>query len=164
VTGPWSSPAEQLATSLDRLVAAVNRERAALAALRGDLTATSLLALSHLRGHGPLSPGALSDALLMSPGGTTAVIRRLVAAGLVVREAGPGNQHGVRLSITREGVALGAIAVDANALEGEPIDILALIDAIVAAAEQRAAHLAQAVAQEFHADATADVPALIRWG
>jgi len=164
VTDLPPSPAEQLGALLDRFVAAVNRERAALAALRGEVTATDLLALSHLRTRGSLSPGALSRALLMSPSGTSAVIHRLVAAGLTVREPGSGNQRDVRVSVTREGAALGAIAVSANALDGESVDILALIGAVAVAAERRAADLAQEVQAAAGTDAAAEVPALVRWG
>jgi DNA-binding MarR family transcriptional regulator len=152
----------ELAASLERLVAAVNRERAALAALRGDVTATDLLALSHLRRRASLSPGALARALLMSPSGTTGVLRRLVAAGLAVRSAGAGNHRDVRVSATRDGVELGAIAVEAKTLEGGSIDMVALIDAIAMAVEQRTDELVQEEREAAVADT--GVPTVVRWG
>jgi DNA-binding MarR family transcriptional regulator len=155
-----------LAIAVDRVVAAVVRERSALAALRGDVTATDLLALSYLRRREALSPGALGRALLLSPSGTTAVIHRLVDAGLAVRSPGPANHRDVRVSATPEGVALGMVAVPSDddvrdALAAES-DTVALIDVVAEAAERRAAE----IIDEEHETASrgAGVPGPVPWG
>lgn len=46
----------------------------------------------------------LAASLLLSSGGTTNVVHRLVAAGLVVREPDPGDRRGSAVRLTDEGV------------------------------------------------------------
>ena len=153
-------PTSELAASLDRLVAAVMRERAALAVVRGDVTASDVQALGHLR-QGPLSPGALGRALLLSPSGTTSVVQRLVRAGLAVRTSASANHRNVRLIATRQGLALGAIAVEADVAQNDLSDLVSLIDAIAQAAGQRAADLVQT---NDEVTVARSAPDLVRWG
>ena len=50
-----------------------------------------------------MGPGELARALQLSASGTTGVIRRLVAAGLVDRDSGPANNRDVRVrAVDRE--------------------------------------------------------------
>lgn len=85
-----------LADGLARLVEAVICHTAALARER-DVTSTDIRAVGLLARAGELRPGELAQALGISSGGTSSVINRLVAAGLVRRDSGPANQHDVRL-------------------------------------------------------------------
>jgi DNA-binding MarR family transcriptional regulator len=85
-----------LADGLARLVEAVMRHTAALARAR-DVTSTDVRAAGLLARAGELRPGELARALGISSSGTSSVINRLVAAGLLRRDSGPANQHDVRL-------------------------------------------------------------------
>jgi DNA-binding MarR family transcriptional regulator len=58
------------------------RQRADAASLLG-ITVTDVLALQHLARAGQVTPGALSDRLQLTSGGTSAVVRRLERHGLV---------------------------------------------------------------------------------
>lgn len=94
-------PGALIRAAVERLVLAASRASAATAALM-DLSATELRALHHVGQAGELSPAGLSEALLLSPSGTTGVIKRLTAADLLLRSPGPGNQRHVRLHLTVE--------------------------------------------------------------
>ena len=59
------------------------------------LRGTELAALDHLFRAGPLQPRDLSDRLHLGPGATTALIDRLQAAGLVVRDQHPVDRRSV---------------------------------------------------------------------
>jgi DNA-binding MarR family transcriptional regulator len=64
-----------------------------------------LLALHHVGRRDDITPGELSQVLLLSSGGTTAMIDRLTSAGLVTRSPGAGGRRRVLLQITAEGRA-----------------------------------------------------------
>jgi DNA-binding MarR family transcriptional regulator len=91
--------------SVARLVAAATRQRAALAATLG-ITPTDLLALHHIGRVDDLTPGELAQALLLSSGGTAAVVDRLSRAGLVSRTTGSGSRRRVLLRLTPEARSL----------------------------------------------------------
>ncbi len=77
-----------LRASLERIVAAGTRQRAAAARALGLLD-SDVLALQHLVRARELSPGALAARMPLSPAGTAAVIDRLQRAGLLTRERHP---------------------------------------------------------------------------
>ncbi|WP_272473567.1 MarR family winged helix-turn-helix transcriptional regulator [Baekduia alba] len=85
-----------LADGLARLVESAVRHMAALGRARA-LTPTDLRALGLVKRSGSMRPGELARALQISASGTTGVIRRRVAAGLVRRDSGPANHRDVRL-------------------------------------------------------------------
>jgi DNA-binding MarR family transcriptional regulator len=85
-----------LADSLARLIESAVSHTTALARAR-DLTPTDLRALGLVKRGGSMRPGELALALQLSASGTTSVIRRLVAAGLVHRDSGPANHRDVLL-------------------------------------------------------------------
>jgi DNA-binding MarR family transcriptional regulator len=114
-------PGALIGAAIERLVLAASRARSATAVLM-DLSPTDLLALRQIGQAGEMSPGSLAEALLLSPSGTTGVIKRLGAAGLLARVPGPGNQRHVRLHLTAEGER--AIAPFAAPLQRE-LDALA---------------------------------------
>jgi DNA-binding MarR family transcriptional regulator len=61
-----------------------------------------------------LTPTELSRALLLSSGGTSNVMHRLVAAGLVEREADPADGRSTRVRLTAAGVRTAEAAVLAS--------------------------------------------------
>ena len=68
------------------------------------------------RARGPLTMTELSRWLLVSNGNATAVVDRLVADGLVARQAAPGDRRAVRVALTAAGAARFAqLAVDHEA-------------------------------------------------
>lgn len=76
-------------------------------------------------------PSELASALLLSSGGTTNVLHRLVAAGLVVREADPADRRSVWVHLTPDGVraaeevVLATNAAQAALLSRLPTDLAA---------------------------------------
>ncbi|WP_037079431.1 MarR family winged helix-turn-helix transcriptional regulator [Pseudonocardia spinosispora] len=63
-------------------------------------------------------PHELASSLLLSSGGTTNVLHRLTAAGLVRREADPDDRRSVRVQLTPEGVrAAEEVVLAANAAQ-----------------------------------------------
>jgi DNA-binding MarR family transcriptional regulator len=114
-----------LTDGLARLVESAVRHTVALARAR-DLTPTDLRALGLVKRGGSMRPGELAQALQLSPSGTTGVIRRLVAAGLVHRDSGPANHRNVRVrAVGREAeqlrvVPAGQVAAACEALGLSP--------------------------------------------
>jgi DNA-binding MarR family transcriptional regulator len=113
------------------LVESTVSHTAALARAR-DLTPTDLRALGLVKRGGSMRPGELARALQLSASGTTSVIRRLVAAGLVDRDSGPANHRDVRVrAVDRQAeqlrvspdsqVAAACDLMDLGASEGEAI-------------------------------------------
>ncbi|HEX6389049.1 MAG TPA: MarR family transcriptional regulator [Solirubrobacteraceae bacterium] len=98
-------PGRLTRTAVDRLVNASLRQRAAVAAIAG-LRRTDLLALDHIAGRESVTPSALARMLYLSSGGTTAVVDRLVDAGLVERTPGTGRRDRVVLLVTDRGAAV----------------------------------------------------------
>ncbi len=67
------------------------------------LTMTQLGVLEALHHKGPLTQRALIRKVLTSPGNMTAVVDKLEAAGLVVRQPCPEDRRSVYVVLTREG-------------------------------------------------------------
>ncbi|WP_405372853.1 MULTISPECIES: MarR family winged helix-turn-helix transcriptional regulator [unclassified Microbacterium] len=89
--------------------------RSELAAL--DLTPAEFDILAALRRQGApfaMRPRDLAHSLMLSSGGTTNVVHRLVTRGLASREADPDDARGKILRLTADGVALAERAVLAN--------------------------------------------------
>lgn len=157
--------------TLVRLVTAVERQRAAACARHG-MTPAELLALAHLQRSGPTSPAELARVLLLSSGGTTAVIDRLARAGLVERTRATARGSRTAVSLTREGQARmdalsapleAAIAAELGGAESFELPVLErLLVRLADAAERDAEHQAAEVATA--ATAAASVPGPIRWG
>lgn len=73
---------------------------------RQGLSLTEFEALASLRGAPPpheLTPGALYDAILISSGGLTKVMRGLAARGLVSRGAGEADRRSKPVRLTEKG-------------------------------------------------------------
>jgi DNA-binding MarR family transcriptional regulator len=99
-----------------------------------DLTPAEFDVLAALRRAGkPYArrPNDLTRALLMSSGGTSNVVNRLAARGLVARRPDPDDRRGTLVALTPDGVALAEEAVRAStaahaaALAGVPDPVLA---------------------------------------
>lgn len=77
-----------------------------------------------------IKPNQLADSLMLSTGGTSNVINRLAAAGLVEREADPEDGRSTLIRLTDDGVALAERAVRANSaahseiFAGVPAEVL----------------------------------------
>lgn len=95
-------PSWLIRAAADRLAAAAARQRAALAKTLG-LQRADLLALYYLGRRDDTTPSELATQLMLSSGGTTAVINRLQAAGLLVRDPGPSGHRRVLLRLTAHG-------------------------------------------------------------
>ncbi|RZS45164.1 DNA-binding MarR family transcriptional regulator [Herbihabitans rhizosphaerae] len=88
------------------------------------LTATEFDVLAALRRSGKpyrLRSNELSKSLLLSTGGTSNVINRLVARRLAERDADPGDGRSTRISLTPDGVALAEKALIANSRAHESV-------------------------------------------
>lgn len=81
-----------------RLVESVTRHTALLARAR-KLSPVDLRAVGLIDRAGELRRGELAHALDLSSSGTSSVISRLMAAGLLDRVSGPANHRDVRLRI-----------------------------------------------------------------
>ncbi|GJM23372.1 MAG: MarR family transcriptional regulator [Planctomycetota bacterium] len=82
-----------------------------------ELALSSFDVLATLRRQGApyrLTPTELSRTILLTPGAMTNRIDRLEAAGLVRREAQPGDRRGVRVSLTEQGLATVDSALEAR--------------------------------------------------
>ncbi|QNP76212.1 MarR family transcriptional regulator [Streptomyces roseirectus] len=78
-----------------------------------------------------MKPNRLARALMLSSGGTTNVTHRLVARGLVVREADPEDARSTWLRLTPEGVDTAERAVvsvgeatQSDLFDGAPTDLV----------------------------------------
>jgi DNA-binding MarR family transcriptional regulator len=156
-----------LADGLARLIESAVRHTTALARTR-DLTPTDLRALGLVDRAGSMRPGELARALQISASGTTGVIRRLVAVGLVRRDSGPANHRDVRLrAVGPEAEKLRAAPASHVATACEGLDLSAPERGAIAAFVLRLAELVEVDADAMRATATrADVrvPAPPRWG
>jgi DNA-binding MarR family transcriptional regulator len=92
-------PAATLRACLLRKALADCRQRAAAASLLG-VTTTDVLALQHLARAGTITPGALSDRLQLTSGGTTAVVQRLERHGLVTSGPHPDDGRSTLLRLS----------------------------------------------------------------
>lgn len=95
---------------------------------RHGLTKAEYEVLAILRATGSpyrLKPNELAQALLLSSGGTTNIVHRLVAAELVTREADPDDRRSSAVRLTAEGVEKADTAVLAvNAVHGALLEPL----------------------------------------
>lgn len=133
-----------ISASLDRHAAASARRVSGAAALLG-LRDSDVRALQQLLRAGELTPGALSRALQLSSGGTTALINRLMAAGLVSRHPHPGDARRTILRPTADAARQTADVLGALAGEIDEL-VAALSTSEVACLERflaRAADLAE---------------------
>ena len=73
-----------------------------------------------------LSPGELSDALLLSTGAMTNRLDRLEEDGLVVRNPEPRDRRGVQVELTPKGLEVLAGAIEEQA--AKEIELLAVLD------------------------------------
>ena len=120
-----------LAADLD---AATRRELPAL-----GLTPAEFDVLVALRRSGKpyrLTPNALSRALLLSSGGTSNVVNRLVARGLVRRVSHPDDGRSTLIQLSADGKRLAETAVRANTAAHE--EVLAAVPPTVARAATEA--------------------------
>jgi len=92
--------ASALAVAVNRLSRRLRQER------DSDLTATQLSALGTLRGHGPLTAGALAMHERVQPPSMTRTVNCLVEAGTVRREPHPTDGRQVVLHLSEQGAAL----------------------------------------------------------
>lgn len=114
-------------------------EYTVLRVLSGDDTATGV------------SPSRLAEAVLISSGGMTKVIDRLVRAGLVERAVDPNDRRGVLVSLTPAGRDMSA-AASASYTEGRS-RVLARLDRSERATIDRGL---QRLLDAFEADRAAD--------
>ncbi len=160
-----------IAASLDRLVAASARQRAGVAAILG-VTPTDVLALQHVARGDRLTPTDLAERLRLSSSGTTAVINRLAAAGLVSREIDPANRRRVLLRPAARAATLsaqlcGPLLADIDGLAGELTpEARALVEQFLARLADLGEHHADRTVTESEAAARAaiDVRRPVRWG
>lgn len=68
------------------------------------LNPTDVQALSQIANAGQISPGALSERLVLTPGGTNGVLRRLQAARLITRDTSPADRRDVTVTVTGAGM------------------------------------------------------------
>jgi DNA-binding MarR family transcriptional regulator len=71
-----------------------------------ELTPSQVAALVSVERHGPLTLGRLAEIERVTPPSITRVVAALEAAGLVSREADPGDRRVARVSITPDGTLL----------------------------------------------------------
>lgn len=92
--------AEQTRSAVARLARRLRAERP------GDaLSSNKIGVLSHLRRHGPSSPGELAAAERQQPQSLTRVFAELELAGLVRRTPNAADRRGAVLELTRAGAA-----------------------------------------------------------
>ena len=139
---------------LARLIA-----RSAQAALRGlDLTPTEFELLAALRAHAPphrLTPGDLTDAMLISSGGATKLLKGLEARGLIRRPPSGRDRRSRPVELSPKGRALAERAMAAVQAAEAPMmeamgaawrgegDLAAALVALAAAAERARAGQAE---------------------
>lgn len=113
ILGQWHRERPELDVSPMGIFGRVTRlarlqRSASEARLAGSgLNAAEFDVLATLRRAGPphaLTPGALADAVMVTSGGMTGRVDRLVAAGHVVREPDPDDRRSVRVRLTASGL------------------------------------------------------------
>ncbi len=98
-----SEDVRKVGAGMRRVILASDDARASLAANLG-IEVTELTALGHLTEAGQLTPKELSARLGITPGSVTGVADRLVAAGMIRREAHPTDRRSLLLRATPAGV------------------------------------------------------------
>ena len=117
--GPTSELAKRLRTLAAELDAATRRELPAF-----GLTVAEFDVLVALRRSGKpyrLTPNALSRSLMLSTGGTSNVVNRLVARGLARRTNHPDDARSTLIQLTADGRRLAERAVVANTAAHETV-------------------------------------------
>jgi DNA-binding MarR family transcriptional regulator len=104
--GPAREPATdgELAARLRLLIMRLQRRLRVEA--EDELTPSQVAALVSVERHGPLTLGRLAEIERVTPPSITRVVAALEAAGLVSREADPGDRRVARVSITAQGSEL----------------------------------------------------------
>ncbi|GAA0590954.1 MarR family transcriptional regulator [Kutzneria viridogrisea] len=119
VLGPGTELVKRVLVLAADLDAATRRELPAF-----DLTPAEYEVLVGLRRSGPpyrLKPGELGRALLLSSGGTSNIVNRLTARGLVTRESDPDDGRGTLICLTEQGGQLAEAAVKASSAAHEEV-------------------------------------------
>jgi DNA-binding MarR family transcriptional regulator len=117
--GPMSELTKRIMVLAADLDAATRRELPAL-----GLTAAEFDVLAALRRSGRpfrLTPNALSRSLLLSTGGTSNVVNRLSARGLVRREHHPDDGRSTLIQLTADGKRLAENAIRVNTAAHEEV-------------------------------------------
>ena len=157
--------------SLERFVAASERQRAALAKLLGLLD-SDVVALENILRAGELSAVALARRMPLSPGGTAAVIDRLCTAGLISRTRDPRDRRRVVLRATpgveqrlRELLAPLVADIDATTRELSATERASAERFLACLADVCERHADRMLtAAEAAAHAAVDVPSPVLWG
>jgi DNA-binding MarR family transcriptional regulator len=162
-----AEPGAVLADCVSRLVAVSVRHRAAWAARLG-VHPTDLLALSGLARAGTLGPGELARALALSSGGASAVIARLVGAGLIERHPGATNQRHVVLRLTAKARAMSMLTLEGHvtdiaATAASSPDERAAIERFLSRLVDAVDHEADAVQVALRRARVGDLPSPPRW-
>jgi DNA-binding MarR family transcriptional regulator len=157
--------------SLERFVAASERQRVALAKLLGLLD-SDVVALENILRAAELSAVALARRMPLSPGGTAAVIDRLCTAGLISRTRDPRDRRRVVLRATpgveqrlRELHAPLVADIDATTRElsaTERASAERFLACLADVCEQHADRMLTAA--EAAAHVAVDVPSPVLWG
>ena len=157
--------------SLERFVAASERQRAALAKLLGLLD-SDVVALENILRAAELSAVALARRMPLSSGGTAAVIDRLCTAGLISRTRDPRDRRRVVLRATsgveqRLGELLAPLVADIDAATGElsaaqRASVERFLACLADVCERHADRLLTAA--EAAARAGVEVPTPVLWG
>jgi DNA-binding MarR family transcriptional regulator len=126
--GPTSELAKRLLVLADDLREATRRELPTLGLTIGEFDV--LVALRRTGKPYRLTPNALSRALLLSSGGTSNVVNRLVARGLVRRVSHPDDGRSTLIQLSADGKRLAETAVRANTAAHE--EVLAAVPPAVA--------------------------------
>ncbi|HEX5339951.1 MAG TPA: MarR family transcriptional regulator [Gammaproteobacteria bacterium] len=97
--------AQEIVRALRRITRSMDISSRQLISARG-LSIPQLLCLQHLREHGPLSSGALAQAMALSPPTITGILDRLELRGLLNRERRPEDKRRVLVALTPAGRTL----------------------------------------------------------
>lgn len=97
-----SSELSELVDRLSRLSLANEQLRSALAK-ELEIGLPELSAVAYIENEGFTTPKALASSLSIATGSATALIDRLVAAGLITREPNPSDRRSVLLTLTARG-------------------------------------------------------------
>jgi DNA-binding MarR family transcriptional regulator len=89
--------ASRLRTTLLRTSRRLRDERV------GDLSDSQMAVLGQLVGHGPMTPGDLAERERVRPPSMTRIVQHLLEAGLVERNAHPGDGRQVLIDATPQG-------------------------------------------------------------
>ncbi|MGQ0838574.1 MarR family winged helix-turn-helix transcriptional regulator [Actinokineospora sp.] len=119
VLGPTTELTKRVLVLAEDLNAATRRELT-----RFDLTLAEFGVLVGLRRAGApyrLKPNELSQSLLLSSGGTSNIVNRLVARGLVRRESAPDDGRSTLITLTDNGRDLSEAAVLANSVAHDEV-------------------------------------------